>query len=115
MVTATKQLGKIGFDTDTGLYWGEILHLCDTETFYAASVDELRRLLRESVREHEQIRPPVAPLPHQPGGESVLLCLEPALFLQLSRQASAAGKNLNQYIVDILQEVVDHAPIAPAV
>lgn len=42
---STKQLGKIGIDLETGMYWGKVLHLCATETFLAESVDELRQLL----------------------------------------------------------------------
>ena len=104
MVESNKQIGKVGFDLETGLYWGEVLHLCGTDTFQAESVDELRRLLRESIPTHQDESDAAGLL-----FERVVLHLNPTLFYKLNQQAMLHGNNLNQYIVDILKEIVDES------
>lgn len=109
MVESEKQLSKVGYDDETGMYWAEVLHLCEIETFHAESVDELRWLIQASVinRQEDSERSDANDM--EPFFESLVLCLDPALHLELSQQAGLVGKNLNEYIVDILEEVVNRS------
>ncbi len=112
MVESISQLGKVGFDVETGNYWGEVLHLCEVETFHTDSIEELRRLIRESAsnKQAELDRP--AGVSTESFFESVVICLEPALYLKLKQQAGLAGKSLDQTIVDILEEFVNISPLS---
>lgn len=109
MMESKKQLGKVGIDLETGTYWGEVLHLCATETFQAESVDELRQLLRESVPERQEESSQTAVSPTDPFLESLVIDLDPALITKLNQQARLCGLSLNQFIVEILEEVVDRS------
>ena len=109
MLESEKQLGKVGFDDETGKYWGEVLHLCATEIFHADSVDELRQLLRESVPNQQEESSPTAVPPTDLLFESVVLDLNPTLLYKLNQQAMLHSQSLNQYIVDILKEVMDES------
>jgi predicted HicB family RNase H-like nuclease len=109
MVESEKELGKVGFDLQTGHFWGEVLHLCGRETFHAETVDELRQLLRESVP-GQQLEESIAGAPADEAYfESLVIHVEPLLFYRLSQQAMLHGKSLNHYIVGILKEVVEQA------
>ena len=112
MVESVTQLGKVGFDAETGIYWGEILHLCEVEIFHTESVEELRRLIQESVINKEEESDRSVAISTEPFFESVVICLDPALYLKLNQQAGLAGKSLDQYIVDTLEEVVNRSPLA---
>ncbi len=107
MVESRKQLGKVGFDVETGTYWGEVLHLCGSVTFHAESVDELRQLLRGSIPEGQGEPTQTVVHPTELRFEGVVLDLSPTLYYKLNQQALLYGKNLKQYIVDVLKEVVD--------
>ena len=111
MMESVTQLGKIGFDVETGSYWGEILHLCEVETFHTESVEELRRLIQESVINKQEESDRSAVISRSPFFESVVICLEPALHLKLNQQAGLAGKSVDQFIVDTLEEVVNRFPL----
>jgi predicted HicB family RNase H-like nuclease len=101
-----KELGKIGFDLARGKYWGEVLHLCGKERFYAESVEDLRRLLRESVPERQGGATKMATPADEPTFESLVIHLEPLLFYRLNQQAMLHGKSLHCYIVDVLEASV---------
>ena len=112
MLESVIQLGKVGFDVETGTYWGEILHLCEVETFHTDSVEELRRLIQESVINKEEVSDRSDAISPEPFFESLVICLNPALYLKLNQQAGLAGISLDQYIVDILEEVVNRSPLS---
>ena len=112
MVESVTQLGKVGFDDETGMYWGEILHLCEVETFHTESVEELRRLIQESVTNKQEESDRSAGISTEPFFESLVICLDPALYLKLNQQAGLACKSLDQYIVDILEEAGNRLPLS---
>ena len=107
MVQSISQLGKIGFDEETGMYWGKVLHLCETETFFAESVEDLRRLIQGSTTNKQEDSDRLGGISTEPFFESLVICLDPALFLKLSEKAGLVGKSVDEYIVDILEEVVN--------
>ena len=112
MVEPITQLGKVGFDVETGNYWGKILHLCEVETFHTESVEELRRLIQESATNKQEESDRSAPISTESLFESLVICLDPALYLKLNQQAGLVGKSLDQYIVDILEEVGKRLPLS---
>lgn len=112
MMESVTQLGKVGFDVKTGTYWGKILHLCEVETFHTESVEEMRQLIQASVTDKQEESDRSAALSTEPFFESVVICLDPALYLKLNQQAGLAGKSLDYYIVDILEEVVNRSPLS---
>lgn len=109
MVESKKQLGKIGFDGETGTYWGEVLHLCAIETFHAETIDELRQQLRQSVSDRQEESDVVAASPADLFSESVMVNLDPTLLYELNQQAKLQNKSLNQVIVNILREVAERS------
>ena len=109
MVESRKQLGKVGFDLNTGIYWGEILHLCGIERFQAESIDELRQMLRESIDDTSAERGASGWEDAGIRFEPVALDVDPTLYYQLNQQALLQGKNVSQYIIQVLRAVVDES------
>lgn len=107
-----KQLGKIGYDTETGMYSGEVIFLYEIETFHAETVEELRLLIRESVRVRREESDRTGENSSKQFFKSLVVCLDPTLFLQLDKRANMANKSLDDYIVDALQEVVNKPQIS---
>ena len=107
MEAAIKHLGKIGYDTESGMYWGEVIFLCNTVHLQAESVEELRSLIHESVRNRRGEVDGASGIFTEQFFESLVICLEPTLYHQLSQLAALVGKSLNEYISDTLQEVAN--------
>jgi predicted HicB family RNase H-like nuclease len=105
MEVSKKQLGKIGYDAETGMYWGEVIFLCKTELLHAESVEELRLLIRKTVKIKQEESDQTAGINTEHFHENLVICLEPTLHLQLNHQATRVGKSLNEYIVDVLRKV----------
>ena len=112
MVEPVTQLGKVEFDDETGMYWGKILHLCEVETFRTESVVELRRLIQESATNKLEKSDRSTAIAAEPFFESVVICLDPALYQRLNQQAGLAGESLDQYIVGILEEFGNRSPLS---
>lgn len=109
MLEPEKLLGKVRFDVETGLYWAEVLHLCKIEHFQGATVEDLRRMIAESLAG----RGPETALSDDPVGQTfanrLILDLDPYLRLQILELAEMAGISIEEWIVTALDEAVDRS------
>ncbi len=109
MLRPEKLLAKVRFDEETGLYRGEVLHLCEIEEIEADSIEELRLLIAESISKGDS----KSAMAYDPEvnhfGDKLILDLDPYLRLQIFNQAELAGLSVEEWIAAALQEAVNNS------
>jgi predicted HicB family RNase H-like nuclease len=106
MFEPIKLLGKVRIDEKSGLYWGEVLHLCAVEHFQATTVEELRQAIAGSVAGNE------FRLANQLTGDEahrITLNLDPHLYDHIHERAESAGVSVEEWIIGALEKVIDRS------
>lgn len=102
-------MGKVEFDDEARLFHGEVLNIRDVITFQGQSVDELEAAFRESIDDYLAFCKARGETPERPFSGQFVTRLPPQLHREVSTAAALAGKSLNAWVVDRLQEGVDKA------
>jgi predicted HicB family RNase H-like nuclease len=98
----------IQYDPDIELFRGEFIGLNGGADFYAKDIDGLRREGATSLRVFlEMCREDGAP-PRKEFSGKFNLRLPPDLHAELTAQAAATGKSLNQWAVETLAQAVHY-------
>lgn len=104
MLTYKGYTGHVEFDEESELFHGEVLDTRDVVTFQGTSVDELIQAFHDSVDDYLDYCKERGESPDKPFSGRLMLRVSPDLHRRVSVQATRAGKSLNQWIVDKLQE-----------
>lgn len=99
-------MGKVEFDDEARLFHGEVLNTRDVITFQGQSVDELEAAFRESIDDYLAFCKARGETPERPYSGQFVTRLPPQLHREVSTAAALAGKSLNAWVVDRLQEDV---------
>lgn len=99
-------MGKVEFDDEARLFHGEVLNTRDVITFQGQSVDELEAAFRESIDDYLACCKARGETPERPYSGQFVTRLPPQLHREVSTAAALAGKSLNAWVVDRLQEAV---------
>ena len=97
-------IGHVEFDTDAGIFHGEVLDTCDVITFQGTSVAELEQAFRDSIDDYLEFCAQRGEKPDKPFSGRLMLRLPPALHRQVYARARRDGKSLNQWITETLQK-----------
>jgi predicted HicB family RNase H-like nuclease len=100
-------IGKVEFDSDAGVFHGEVINIRDVVTFEGSSVDELTRAFRDSVDDYLAYCAERDESPEKPFSGKFVVRLSPELHRKLSIKASLADKSLNSLVTEVLEEVVE--------
>ena len=98
--------GHVDFDSEAGLFHGEVVDTRDVITFQGTSVSELEQAFRDSIDDYLDFCSERGEEPDKPFSGRLMVRLAPELHRQLYLEARETGKSLNQLINDRLKEAV---------
>lgn len=96
--------GHAEFDDEAGVCHGEVLDTRDVITFEGTSVDELEAAFRESIDDYLDFCRERNEEPDRPFSGRLMLRLPPELHRRIHVEAKRAGKSINQWIADRLEQ-----------
>lgn len=95
--------GHAEFDSEAGLFHGEVLETRDVITFQGVSVEELAQAFRDSVDDYVEFCRDRNEQPDKPFSGRMMLRLPSELHRHAYVEAKREGKSLNQWIADKLR------------
>ena len=98
--------GHVEFDSDAGIFHGEVLDTRDVITFQGKSVKEIRRAFRDSIEDSLEFCRERGEEPEKPFSGRLMVRLPPELHRKLYVQARQEGKSLNQLVAEKLEPAV---------
>lgn len=102
-------IAKIEISEDYGgSFFGRIINIKDTITFYGKSLEELKKEMRAQLDFYFEVCEKRGEKPQKPYSGRFNLRLEPDLHANLVERATRQDKSLNQYIVGLLQNPADN-------
>lgn len=102
-------VGKVEFDDEAGIFHGEVINTRDVITFQGTTVDEIRQAFRDSVEDYLDFCAQLGHAPEKPFTGKLMLRLSPDLHRRIFIAAKQAGKSLNTWIAERLDETSAHA------
>ncbi len=98
--------GKVEFDDEANIFYGEVINLRDVVTFQGETVKELRKAFRESVDDYLEFCAGRGEDPEKPYSGKFVVRVDPELHKTISIQARKNGKSLNAWVHDTLAKIV---------
>jgi predicted HicB family RNase H-like nuclease len=95
--------GIIELDEAGGFFHGEVINTRDVITFQGSSVAELKKALKDSVRDYLEFCASRGEEAEKPFSGKLLVRMPPELHRHVSLEARRLGKSLNGYILDRLK------------
>jgi len=102
-------IGKVDFDDEAGILHGEVINTRDVITFQGTTVDEIRQAFHDSVEDYLAFCAQLGQEPEKPFTGKFMLRLPPDLHRRAYTAAHQAGKSLNAWIADNLDQTTAHA------
>lgn len=99
-------IGMVEFDGEAGLFHGEVINTRDIITFQGKSVQELKQAFRASVDDYLAFCQKRGEEPDKPFSGQFMTRIPPDLHRQVNLAASLAGKSLNAWVSEQLQNAV---------
>ena len=96
--------GKVEFDDEAGLFYGEILDTRDVITFQGESVDEIEKSFRESIDDYLDFCETRGEEPDKPFSGKLLLRISSELHHDIFIKSRADGKSINSWVIDLLRK-----------
>ncbi|MCF8146246.1 MAG: type II toxin-antitoxin system HicB family antitoxin [Deltaproteobacteria bacterium] len=98
--------GKVEFDDEANIFYGEVINLRDVVTFQGETVSQLRKAFRDSIDDYLDFCVSRGEEPEKPYSGKFVVRVEPELHKTISIEAKKAGKSLNTWISDNLSKVI---------
>lgn len=98
--------GKVEFDDEANIFYGEVINLRDIVTFQGENVKELRKAFFESVDDYLEFCAARGEEPEKPYSGKFVVRVDPELHKTISIQARKNGKSLNAWIHETLSKIV---------
>jgi predicted HicB family RNase H-like nuclease len=99
-------LAEIEYDDEDAILVGHISGIKDIVGFHAESVSELKIAFEESVDNYLAACNQLGQLPDKPSENQILLNITSDIHRAASISAEQAGKSLNQWLSEVLQNVL---------
>lgn len=96
--------GHVEFDSEAGIFHGEVLDLRDVVTFQGLSVEELEQGFRDSVDDYLEFCESLGDKPEKPFSGRLMIRLPSNLHRRVFVRAKREGKSLNQWIAEHLEK-----------
>jgi predicted HicB family RNase H-like nuclease len=97
---------KIEFDPDDDILFGNIIGIRDTVGFHGQSVEELKAAFREAVDFYLESCEKAGRKPDKPFSGQFVVRVESSLHGEIAAAAAKAGKSLNKWVADVLDQTV---------
>ncbi len=98
--------GKVEFDSEAGIFHGEIINTRDVITFQGQTVTELNQSFCDSVEDYLAFCKQRGEAPEKPFSGKFVTRVSPDLHRQLNIAAGISGKSLNAWVTEQLQAAV---------
>jgi predicted HicB family RNase H-like nuclease len=99
---------EVAFDDEARILHGEVVNTRDVITFQAEAVAVLEEEFHKSVDVYLQFCQEIGQEPEKPFSGKFVVRLSPETHRQAYLAAKRAGKSLNTWVSDILQEKLPH-------
>jgi predicted HicB family RNase H-like nuclease len=96
--------GKVEYDDEAEVFYGEVIGLRDVVTFKGHSVRELQKSFRESIDEYLDFCIRMNKAPDVPASGRLILRIPPELHSRAAVTAKAEGRSLNTWVADAVKE-----------
>ena len=96
--------GKVEFDDEAGVFYGEIIGLRDVVTFKGTSVKELQKSFKESIDDYLSFCQRMDKAPDIPASGNLILRFPPELHFQAVVVAKSEGRSLNSWVTEAVKE-----------
>lgn len=97
-------VGQVEFDDEASIFHGEIIGIRDVITFQGESVSELRQAMEDSVDDYLEMCKKHKRAPEKPFSGKLILRLNTELHRKIACAALQAGKSINKWIAEVLDE-----------
>ncbi len=97
---------KIEFDPEDNILFGNLLGIRDTVGFHGETVKELKNAFYEAVDFYLESCEKAGREPNKPFSGKFMIRVNSSLHNEVAIAAANAGKSLNQWIADTLQQSV---------
>jgi len=97
---------KIEFDPDDNILFGNIIGIRDTVGFHGESVSELKNAFHEAVDFYLESCKKADREPNKPFSGKFVIRVDSSLHSEIAIAAINAGKSLNKWVADTLEQVV---------
>lgn len=106
MMTYKGYQGKVEFDSEAGIFHGEVIDTRDVITFQGKSVDELTSAFRDSIEDYLEFCRERGESPEKPYSGQFVTRIPPSLHRQVDATARIAGVSLNTWVKKQLEHGV---------
>ena len=93
----------IRFDSDAGVFHGEVVDTLDVVVFEGTSVEELRREFRHSVDDYLAVCEERGRTPDKPFSGRIPVRVSPDVHRSAAAAAKAEGKSLNAWLAQTIE------------
>lgn len=100
-------LGKVEFDSEAGIFHGDVINTRDVITFQGRSVAELKKAFEESVNDYLAFCASRGEDPDKPFSGQFMTRIPPELHRQVNLAANLSGKSLNTWVTEQLQAAIN--------
>lgn len=107
MMTYKGYMGKVEFDDEAGIFYGEVINLRDVITFQGTSVQELRQAFQDSVDDYLEFCAQRGEEAEKPFSGKFVVRVSPNVHRELFAKARLADKSLNSLVSEVLQASVE--------
>ena len=102
-------IGKVEFDDEAEIFHGEVINTRDVITFQGTTVDEIKQAFRDSVDDYLDFCLQLGHEPEKPFTGKFMVRIPPDLHRRIYTSARSAGKSLNSWVVEQLNQSVSRA------
>ena len=96
--------GKVEYDDEAELFYGEVIGLRDVVTFKGTSVKELQKSFKESIDDYLDFWKRMGKEPDIPLSGRLILRIPPELHSHAAVLAKSEGKSLNSWVVEVIKD-----------
>ncbi len=97
---------KINFDGRDNIFWGKVIGIKDSITFEGETVDQLIEDFHNAVDHYLADCKQEGRTPDKAYSGKLTLRIAPAVHAELSAAAAHAGKSLNKWVTDTLEQAI---------
>ncbi|MEW5767518.1 MAG: type II toxin-antitoxin system HicB family antitoxin [bacterium] len=99
-------LGRVDFDNEANIFYGEVINIRDVIAFQGKSVGELRQAFEDSVDDYLAFCAERGEEPNQPFSGRFTIHLSPKRYRKLILAAEKAGKDIGAWATEVLEQTV---------
>ena len=96
--------GKVEYDDEAEIFYGEVIGLRDVVTFKGTSVKELQKSFIESIDEYLSFCKRMNKAPDVPASGRLILRIPPELHSHAAVMAKSEGRSLNTWVADAVKD-----------